>query len=213
MKARTVKEMVKRQLKDRGISDQKLLDSFLSVARHEFVPEEYRHRAYEDHPLPIGEGQTISQPYIVALMAEALELRGDERVLDIGTGSGYAAAIMSGLCAEVYSVERIEALALRAQARLAELGYDNVHVLCGDGTLGWPEHAPYDAITIAAGGPAIPEALLAQLAPQGRLVMPVGPQSDQLLTRVVRSAESQFRYESLGPVRFVPLIGEQGIPE
>jgi protein-L-isoaspartate(D-aspartate) O-methyltransferase len=213
MKSDTAEAMVATQLARRGISNPQLLDAFIQVDRRKFVPEAYLDRAYADSPLPIGDGQTISQPYIVALMAESLELGPEDRVLEIGTGSGYAAAIMSRLCREVFSVERLDRLAQEARERLETLGYDHIHVRCGDGTLGWPEHAPYDAITVAAGGPRIPEALLAQLAPRGRLVMPVGPDSDQILTRVLRLADSEFRYEALSPVRFVPLIGEQGVPE
>ena len=178
------------------------------------MPEELAEFAYDDAPLPIGDGQTISQPYIVAVTIEALELRGGERVLEIGTGSGYAAAVLSRIAKEVYTVERLESLAARGARRLARLGYDNVHVLCGDGSLGWPEHAPYDAIAVAAGGPEVPEALLAQLALGGRLVIPVGPdESSQMLVRVTRESDGALPQEALADVRFVPLIGEQGWPE
>lgn len=201
--------MVRQQLASRGISDPRVLDVFSRVPREEFVTPELADSAYTDQPLPIGDGQTISQPYIVALTTEALALRGDERVLDIGTGSGYAAAILSRLAREVFTIERIESLAESARARLARLGYSNVHVMCGDGTLGWPEHAPFDAIAVAASGPVIPNALLAQLAQGGRLVMPVGFEYGQTLVRVTRLGE-MFRREAIADVQFVPLIGAQG---
>jgi protein-L-isoaspartate(D-aspartate) O-methyltransferase len=206
--------MVERQLAARGIGDARVLDAFRTVPREVFVPEELSEFAYEDSPLPIPGKQTISQPYIVALTLQALELRGGERVLEIGTGSGYAAAVMSRIAAEVYTVERIPELAESARARLAALGYTNVHVLCGDGTLGWPEHAPYEAIAVAAGGPEVPNALVEQLTPGGRLVIPVGgEETEQSLLRVTRESSGGLRRESLGAVRFVPLIGAQGWPE
>ncbi|MFN2425473.1 MAG: protein-L-isoaspartate(D-aspartate) O-methyltransferase [Candidatus Binatia bacterium] len=202
--------MVETQLADRGIADPRVLEVFRQVPRELFLPPELAELAYRDTALPIREGQTISQPYIVAMTAEALELTGDESILEIGTGSGYAAAILSRLCREVFTVERRARLALEARERLERLGYDNVHVLCGDGTLGWPEHAPYDAIAVAAGGPATPKALLAQLSLGGRLVIPVGPEHSQVLLRVTRTGDEKFVEECLGEVRFVPLIGEQG---
>ncbi len=206
--------MVQLQLARRGISDARVLEAFREVPREAFLPENLVEFAYEDAPLPIAGGQTISQPYIVALTVEALGLRGPERVLEIGTGSGYAAAVLGRLAQEVYTVERLEPLAEEARARLARLGYDNIHVMCGDGTLGWPEHAPFDAIAVAAGGPEVPRALMAQLAPGGRLVIPVGPdESSQVLVRVIREDETRFRQEPITEVRFVPLIGEQGWPE
>lgn len=205
--------MVELQLASRGISDPRVLEAFREVPREVFLPAELAEFAYEDSPLPIGEGQTISQPYIVAVTTEALGLQGNERVLEIGTGFGYAAAVLGRLAGEVFTVERLEPLAREARSRLAQLGYDNVHVLHGDGTLGWPEHAPYDAIAVAAGGPAVPEALLSQLAPNGRLIIPIGPdESSQVLVRVTREGDS-FHEEPLTSVRFVPLIGEQGWPE
>jgi protein-L-isoaspartate(D-aspartate) O-methyltransferase len=204
--------MVELQLAGRGIADRQVLEAFRSVQREEFVPEELAEFAYEDSPLPIAGGQTISQPYIVAVTVDALELRGGERVLEIGTGSGYAAAVLSRIADQVYTVERLASLAETARARLAKLGYQNVHVRCGDGTLGWAEHAPYDAIAVAAGGPDVPKALLEQLAPGGRLVVPVGPQETQELVRVTREDE-RFVRESLGAVRFVPLIGADAWPE
>ena len=206
--------MVELQLAGRGISEPRVLDAFRAVPREAFVPPELAEFAYKDAPLPIGEDQTISQPYIVAVTIEALRLRGDERVLEIGTGSGYAAAVLSRIAKQVFTVERRASLANEARERLARLGYRNVDVLHGDGTLGWPEHAPYDAIAVAAGGPQVPKALLDQLAPGGRLVIPVGPdESSQVLTRVTRVGADDFREEPLIEVRFVPLIGEQGWPE
>src|SRR3954471_3780864 len=203
--------MVDLQLAGRGITDPGVLAAFRSVPRESFIPAELAEFAYEDAPLPIGEEQTISQPYIVALTTEALRLTGGERVLEIGTGSGYAAAVLSRIAKEVFTVERRESLAREAQDRLESLGYRNVQVLHGDGTLGWSEHAPYDAIAVAAGGPQVPKALLDQLAPGGRLVIPVGrDEASQILTRVTRVAANDFREEPLTEVRFVPLIGEQG---
>jgi protein-L-isoaspartate(D-aspartate) O-methyltransferase len=204
--------MVDVHIAGRGIRDARVLAAFRSVPREDFVPTESAQLAYADMPLPIGGGQTISQPFIVALTVSALGLRGGERVLEIGTGSGYAAAILSRLAKEVFTVERLAPLAEQARERLRRLGYGNVQVLCGDGTLGWPEHAPYDAIAVAAGGPEVPKALLEQLAPGGRLVIPVG-ETTQELVRIVREEDGGFRRESLGEVRFVPLIGEQGWSE
>ncbi len=206
--------MVDAQLVRRGITDRMVLQAFSSVPREAFVPEELADSAYEDSPLPIGEDQTISQPYIVAVTLEALELRGGERVLEVGTGSGYAAALLGQMAREVYTVERLPALAESAQERLTRLGYANVHVRTGDGSLGWSEHAPYDAIAVAAGGPKVPDALKAQLAIGGRLVIPVGTEeTGQILLRVTRDAENVFHEEELAAVRFVPLIGEEGWTE
>jgi protein-L-isoaspartate(D-aspartate) O-methyltransferase len=203
--------MVDAHLARRGITNAAVLNAFRGVAREDFVPEELTPFAYEDAPLPIGEGQTISQPYVVALTIQELGLRGGERVLEVGTGSGYAAAILSRIASEVYTIERVPSLAESAEERLARLGFANVHVTCGDGSLGWPEHAPYDAIAVAAGGPKPPPALLSQLALGGSLVIPVGDsESSQVLVRIVREGETQFRREPLTDVRFVPLIGEQG---
>jgi len=208
------KHMVSRQLARRGIADPKVLSAFASVPREQFVPEQLAEFAYDDSPLPLAEGQTISQPYIVAVTVEALGLRGGERVLEIGTGSGYAAAILGCIAEEVYTVERIESLAETARARLERLGCRNVHVLHADGSLGWPEHAPYDAIAVAAGGPKAPPALLSQLAPGGRLVMPIGDdESSQMLVRITRQDDGSYREEPLAEVRFVPLIGEQAFAE
>jgi protein-L-isoaspartate(D-aspartate) O-methyltransferase len=207
-------QMVETQLARRGISDPRLLKAFKTVPREQFVAPGLGEFAYSDAPLPIAEQQTISQPYIVALTVDALGVRAHERVLEVGTGSGYAAAILSKMAKDVYTVERLESLATAARERLSLLGYDNVYVLQGDGTLGWAEHAPYDAIAVAAGGPDVPEALLKQLALGGRLVIPVGADEDsQVLTRVTREGPTSFRREPILDVRFVPLIGEQGWPE
>jgi protein-L-isoaspartate(D-aspartate) O-methyltransferase len=203
--------MVERQISSRGIRSELVLNAMRSVPRERFLPASMEEFAYEDSPLPIAEGQTISQPYIVALMAEALALEGGENVLEIGTGSGYAAAVLSKIAAQVYTVERIGQLAEKAAATLADLGYGNVHVLHGDGTLGWTEHAPYDAIVVAAGGPEVPESLKAQLRVGGRLVIPVGSDPRvQELVRVTRLSHAEYGTEELADVRFVPLVGEEG---
>jgi protein-L-isoaspartate(D-aspartate) O-methyltransferase len=203
--------MVERQIADRGVQDPAVLGAMRRVPREAFVPRHLARRAYADQPLPIGEGQTISQPYVVATMTEALRLRPGDRVLEIGTGSGYAAAVLAEIAAEVYTVERLARLAESARRRLEELRYANVHVRHGDGSLGWPEHAPFDAIVVTAGGPSVPPSLLAQLAIGGRLVMPVGssPLAQQLV-RVVRTGEASYEREELGDVAFVPLIGAEG---
>jgi protein-L-isoaspartate(D-aspartate) O-methyltransferase len=206
--------MIAEQIAARGLDDPPVLAAMRAVAREEFVPAEERDLAYQDGPLPIGYGQTISQPYIVAVMTAAARVRSGDRVLEIGTGSGYAAAVLSKLAGEVYTIERIEALAESARKRLAALGYGNVHVRCGDGTLGWPEQAPYDAIIVTAGGPTVPPALLHQLKPGGRLVMPLGSsQRVQRLVRLTRTGPETYAQDELEPVAFVPLIGEQGWPE
>ena len=202
--------MVERDIVGRGVSDPGVIVAMETVPRHLFVPDHLAEFAYDDNPLPIEEGQTISQPYIVAAMAEAAEISPGDRVLEIGTGSGYGAAVLSRIAGEVWTIERHCPLADEARRRLERVGYDNVHVICGDGTLGWPEAAPYDAIVVTAGGPQVPAALLEQLAEGGRLVIPVGPETrGQSLLRVTRHGE-EFREVNLGPVRFVPLIGEQG---
>jgi len=209
--ARARERMVEAQLAARGIRDPAVLEAFRKVPREAFVDRMWVERAYDDQPLPIGADQTISQPYIVALMTELLDLGAGDRVLEIGTGSGYAAAILAEIAREVFTVERHPALAERAAARLSALGYANIHVRCGDGTLGWPEHAPYDAIVVTAGGPYIPRALKGQLAVGGRLVMPVGPTTDdQILLRLTRGSGQAFDEEAFGPVRFVPLVGAEG---
>ncbi|MEE8487725.1 MAG: protein-L-isoaspartate(D-aspartate) O-methyltransferase [Gemmatimonadota bacterium] len=203
--------MVDRDLAGRGIKDLRTLEAMREVPREAFVPESLREFAYEDSPLPIEEGQTISQPYIVALMVQALELKGGEVILDVGTGSGYAAAVLSRIASSVYSIERHEALCEQARHRFEVLGYDNIEVRHGDGTLGWKEHAPYDAIVVAAGGPDVPQPLLQQLKQGGRLVVPIGEtMNEQRLVRVVRQSPERFESQSLGSVRFVPLVGEAG---
>lgn len=206
--------MVQRQIAARGITAPEVLAAMESVPREKFMPPHLAFTAYEDSPQPIGEGQTISQPYIVAYMIEAMELRGGERVLEIGTGSGYAAAVAAKIAGEVVTIERLEGLAKSATAKLAELGFDNVRVICGDGTKGFPERAPYDAIMVAAGGPDVPPSLQNQLAIGGRLVIPVGTsQFLQSLVRIRRVSETEFKREHLTEVRFVPLIGEEAWQE
>lgn len=208
------KQLVERQIKGRGIADPAVLAAVEAVPREAFLPPELAEFAYLDRALPIEKGQTISQPYIVALMTEALGLRRSDRVLEVGTGSGYAAAILGQLARDVYTIERHAELAMTAARRLHEQGYENVHVLHGDGTLGWPEHAPYDAIVVAAGGPEVPRALLDQLAIGGRLVIPVGEEKTlQSLVRVTRTARDNYQREELGDVQFVPLIGAGGWKE
>lgn len=201
--------MVETQILKRHVTSSRLLECLERVPRHEFVPAEFRARAYEDAPLPIGEGQTISQPYIVAAMTAALRLQGNERVLEIGTGFGYQAAVLACLAREVFSVEFRAALATQAAERLSHLGYTNVHVQCGDGTLGLPEFAPYDAILVAAAAPAIPAPLLAQLADGGKMVVPVGSVENQDL-RLIERAHDTFHTIVLEPCRFVPLLGVHG---
>ena len=203
--------MVDSHVAARGVRSPLVLDAMRMVPREAFLPESMHEFAYEDSPLPIAEGQTISQPYIVALMTEALSLTGGEKVLEIGTGSGYAAAVLSRIARDVYTVERIGPLAEKAAAALNALGYANVHVLHGDGTLGWPEHAPYDAIVVAAGGPEVPESLKAQLKIGGRLVIPVGiDRRIQELLRVIRVSQHEYSTQEIADVRFVPLVGEEG---
>lgn len=199
------------QLRGSGVRDERVLQAMRSVPREEFVEENLRDLAYRNAPLSIGCNQTISQPLIVAIMTEALELSPDARVLEIGTGSGYQAAILSQLAAEVFTIERHPQLAETARTLLAGLGYDNVRVREGDGTRGWLEEAPFDGIVVTAAGPSVPESLKNQLKVGGRLVIPVGQEtSDQSLLRVIRRSQDEFEEENLGGVRFVPLIGEEG---
>lgn len=209
--------MVRRDLAGRGIVDDRVLAAMAEVPREEFVPEGQRVFAYDDRPLPIGEGQTISQPHVVALMLEALQLRPDDRLLEIGAGSGYAAAVAAHLCARVVGVERIHSLAETAAARLRRLGVDNVQIVEADGTLGWPPDAPYDAVLVSAAGPGVPRHLEDQLAAGGRLVMPVGGSGAQRLLRLRRSAsgppDAPLSVEDLGFVAFVPLVGVEGWPD
>jgi len=211
---RSRREMVNHQISARGIRAARVLEAMARVPRERFVPEQLEEFAYEDTPLPIGEGQTISQPFIVAYMAERAELAEGERVLEVGTGCGYAAAVFAEIADQVFTIERNEALAESARDRLIELGYGRVHVRCGDGTKGWPEAAPFDAILVAAGGPEVPRSLREQLAVGGRLVIPVGPTERlQKLVRIRRLAGNRYEEEDLGGVTFVPLIGAEGWPE
>lgn len=199
------KLMVSEQLQRRGVQNPKVLEAMRKVERHLFVPPEVSSAAYEDHPLPIGEEQTISQPYIVAYMTEALALKPTERVLEIGTGSGYQAAILGELAAEVYSIEIIPELAKQAEERLKSLGYKNVHVKAGDGYQGWPEYQPFDAIIVTAAPDEIPQALIQQLkTPGGRMIVPVGSASQELI--LITKMENGIEKKSLLPVRFVPML-------
>jgi len=201
--------MVAEQLIPRGIKAKKVLEALRKVPRHEFVSRELLKESHWDHPLPIGEGQTISQPYMVALMTEHLQLNDDESVLEIGTGSGYQAAILAELAGQVYSIERLEPLAKKAGETLGRLGYKNIMILTGDGSLGWPEHAPYDRILVTAGAPGIPGSLVRQLAEGGRLVIPVGGSFSQNLMVIEKKNGKTFAEEVCGCV-FVPLVGKEG---
>lgn len=197
------------ELRSSGIEDLAVLHAFDVVPRHLFVPEEVRHRAYRDVALPLGHGQTISRPGVHALHLSLAELEGDERVLEVGTGSGFQTALLSRLAASVHSVERVEALARRARDRLAALGVENVVLAVGDGSGGWPEAAPFDAVLVGAAAPEVPAALREQLAPGGRMVVPVGDDEEQELVRVVRTPEG-WEEETVDRARFVPLLGEEG---
>ncbi len=208
--ARDRAHMVARHLEARGISDPLLLAAMGQVPREAFVPEHLQEFTYEDSALPIEAGQTISQPYIVARMLELAEIKPGDTVLEVGAGSGYAAAVMSRMANRVFAIERHEELAELARARLKRLGYGNVEIICADGTKGWVDEAPYQAIIVSAGGPRVPEALKQQLALGGRLVIPVGEHGYQTLLRVTRTGEDSFEEEDFGAVAFVPLIGEQG---
>ncbi|HEX6805453.1 MAG TPA: protein-L-isoaspartate(D-aspartate) O-methyltransferase [Terriglobales bacterium] len=203
------REMVETQLRTRGIHDQRVLDAMRRVPRHEFVDEQCRAQAYEDHPLPIAEDQTISQPFIIALSLQALELQGTEGVLEIGTGSGYQTAVLAVLARAVYSIERHTILAQTAAATLARLGFNNVSLKVGDGSCGWPERAPYEAILVSAAAPKLPESLVQQLAEGGRMIVPVGPQHSQVL-QLVRKRQGKAVVEPIEGCRFVPLIGAEG---
>ena len=207
-----LERMLVRQIAARGIKDPHVLAAMAAVPRHAFVPETLQGAAYEDHPLPIGSGQTISQPYIVALMTELLEVSPEDRVLEIGTGSGYQAAILAHLAAEVYTLERRPELAARARQLLADQNHHNVHVICADGTLGYPDHAPYDAILVTAAGPKIPPGLLDQLSLGGRLLCPVGDRHVQRMIKMLRTEEGYQEMPGIDCV-FVPLVGEEGWPE
>jgi protein-L-isoaspartate(D-aspartate) O-methyltransferase len=199
--------MVEEQLKTRGIRTQGILNTFLEVPRHKFVEEYLKYKAYDDYPLSIGYGQTISQPFMVALMTEALDPQPEDKLLEIGTGSGYQAAILSRLCSTVYTIERVSALASRARKLLDELGYYNINIRIGDGTMGLPQDAPFDGIIVTAGAPHVPDALVSQLKENGKLVIPVGDQTLQDLKRFTKTKEG-IKEESLGGCRFVKLIGK-----
>jgi len=201
--------MVKNQLASRGVADEGVLQAMGKIPRHLFISEALAGEAYNDHPVPIGEKQTISQPYIVALMTEALELQGKENTLEIGTGSGYQTAILAELSSRVYTIERIKSLLVGARKLLAQLGYSNILFKAFDGTLGWKEYAPFDAIMITAGAPSLPEPLIDQLADNGRMVIPVGDRYTQELIKVTKKGEN-LEQESLGGCRFVNLIGIHG---
>lgn len=200
--------MVERQLRRRGIADARVLDVMGRVPRHAFVPPEFASQAYEDHPIPIAEEQTISQPFIVAISLQALALSGDESVLEVGTGSGYQTALLASLARQVYSIERRPALAHAAEATLLRLGFSNVKIAVGDGSQGWPEYAPYDAILVSAAAPALPPSLRAQLAEGGRMVIPVGSSEVQQL-QLVRKNAGALTVDTLEGCRFVPLIGAE----
>jgi protein-L-isoaspartate(D-aspartate) O-methyltransferase len=204
-------QMVAMQLRARGISDQRVLDAFLHVPRHEFISQPYRDRAYEDHPLPIGDEQTISQPYIVAIMLEALELEPTDKVLEVGTGSGYVTALLAELTAQVYSVERHAALAAEAERVLTMLGYTNVEIAIGDGTAGLPARAPYDAIIVSAATSELPPALVSQLRVGGRMIIPVGPAESQQL-QLIRLQDGDLKISLREACRFVPLISGGNAP-
>ena len=201
--------MITQQLIKRGIKDERVLRAMRDVPRHLFVPERYRAMAYDDMPLPIGHEQTISQPLMVAIMTEALHLGGSERVLEVGTGSGYQAAILARLATVVFSLERLAGIAAQARVTLAALGIMNVHVLVEDGSMGLPEHAPYDAIIVTAGAPNVPQPLVDQLKPTGRLIIPVGDRLEQTLMRLTKT-DHGLETEYLGGCRFVPLVGSEG---
>jgi len=205
--ARERERMVDEQLARRGITDARVLDVMRRIPRHRFVEEGLTHGAYEDHPLPIGEGQTISQPYIVALMTALLELTGQEKVLEVGTGSGYQTAVLGALTRRVCSIERLPRLAERARATLEALGVQNVWIRVGNGALGWPDEAPFDRILVAAGGPSVPPPLVEQLAEGGRMVLPVGSPEDQVLT-VVERVGGQTQTRQAGECKFVKLVGK-----
>ncbi|MDH4007309.1 MAG: protein-L-isoaspartate(D-aspartate) O-methyltransferase [Desulfuromonadales bacterium] len=204
------RRMVEDQVVARGVRDPRVIDAMLQVPRHKFVEEALESQAYQDAPLPIGERQTISQPYMVAVMSEALALDGTEKVLEVGTGSGYQAAVLAVLADQVFSLERIPALARRARKALDSCGYSKVNIRLADGTLGWQEMAPFDAIVVTAGAPDVPRDYLDQLAVGGRLVIPVGDRMSQVLMRITRTSEHEFKEEQLLGCRFVPLVGNHG---
>jgi protein-L-isoaspartate(D-aspartate) O-methyltransferase len=203
------KNMVERQIAARGVKDPHVLEAMSRVPRHIFIPDELADRAYDDSPLPIGDGQTISQPYMVAWMTELLAVEKGNKVLEIGTGSGYQAAILCELAGEVLSIEKYPSLAREAEGRLRSLGYRNIRIRVGDGTLGWPEEAPFDGIMVTAGAPSVPQPLLEQLADGGRLVIPVGPSGMQMLN-LIRRKGREYQASEEGSCVFVPLVGKLG---
>jgi protein-L-isoaspartate(D-aspartate) O-methyltransferase len=198
--------MIEKQIRQRGVKDPRVLAAMEKVPRHQFVPEDLESRAYEDNPLPIGEGQTISQPYIVAFMTEKMNLEGDEKVLEIGTGSGYQAAILGQLAREVYTIEIVPSLGRSAREKLEKMGYDNIHVRIGDGYKGWPEAAPFDAIMLTAAPDHVPQPLVDQLAENGRMILPVGDAFQNL--RIIRKKKGKVHSQDVMAVRFVPMTGE-----
>ncbi len=200
--------MIEKDLIGRGIYNERVLYAFSKVPREEFVPPQYKHLAYEDYPLPIGEGQTISQPYMVAIMLQEMHLKGDEKVLEVGAGSGYVVALLAEICREVWGIERIASLAEQARERLQKLGYTNAHIIIGDGSKGLPEQAPFDAILVSAAGRRVPPALWEQLAEGGRLIIPLENEYSQILT-VIEKKEGKMRKREAGPCLFVPLIEEE----
>ncbi len=204
--------MVEEQLIPRGIKDERILEAFRKVERHKFLPKDLEDNAYSDFPVPIGQGQTISQPYIVALMTECLQLNGEEKVLEIGTGSGYQTAILAELAKQIYSIERLQNLGQKAEAILAELGYKNIVIQVGDGTLGWPEEAPFDRIIVTAATPRVPLPLPEQLKEGGKLILPLGETFSQILTVVEKRGKELVSTEICGCV-FVPLVGKFGYRE
>jgi len=204
------RRMVEEQLRARGVRDPKVLHAFLRVPRHLFVDEAMWDRAYGDYPLPIGEGQTISQPYTVAFMTQALRLQGDEKVLEVGSGSGYQTAILLEIVRQVFAVERISSIAKKSQKLLESLGYTNFVLRVGDGSRGWPEYAPFDAVLVAAAAPAVPNSLKKQLETGGRIVIPIGDRYVQTMIRVTKISEDEFKEEDLGGFRFVSLVGAEG---
>ncbi len=204
--------MVDEQLRRRGISDRRVLEAMAKIPRHLFVLEDYQDSAYEDRPLPIGEGQTISQPYMVAIMTQSLELEGRERVLEIGTGSGYQTAVLAELAQKVFTIERIPTLTERARKVLGDLGYSNISFFSGDGSRGWPEEAPFDGIMVTAGSPDVPPTLKSQLPKGGRLVIPTGPRFTQTLYKLTREGD-RFTEEEVTGCVFVPLVGDYGWKE
>lgn len=204
------RRMVEEQLITHGIQDKRVIDAMLKVPRHKFVEEALESKAYQDAPLPIGEKQTISQPYMVAVMSEALALDGSEKVLEVGTGSGYQAAVLALLADRVFSLERIPTLARRARKVLDSCGFGKVNIKVADGTDGWQDMAPFDAIIVTAGAPNIPQQYLDQLAPGGRIIIPVGDRDSQVLTRVTRIGDQEYQEEQILGCRFVPLIGRHG---